>query len=369
MAQKKASSGRSGTKKPASTARKSTSTKKKTTASSRGGASTKKKAPARSNTGRSASGSRTNARAKTPPRQPVRRQVGCGILLVLGIIAAIGWFPVDAWLVAAIRRFVMGLTGWGYYIMPVCLLWGAYILGFHRGRPVALRVTCVLLLPLVFGAFIHALLFPYENLFTYGLQDGFKKLWNNSQYLTEHCGGVLGGLVGLLLKKSIGLIGSFLLLVVAFTFLLLEGMNMSVADLIDRMKQRPHLVYEPTDDPDELTEDDLFSPDDYLFPLDDEKPARKPKRTSQPTPKPAPPPAFDPEEEIIKARRRRFYDQSREEAKDELFAEFDVDPADAAKVAAALDARQAAKIEKPAQPKKQASAPKAGRKSPPPART
>ena len=103
MAQKKSSAGRGGTKKPTSTARKGTTTKKKT-ASSRSGSTTRKKAPARSN-------ARNSSRAKVPPREPVRRQVGCGVLLVLGIVAAIGYFPASAWLVAAIRRLFMGFFG------------------------------------------------------------------------------------------------------------------------------------------------------------------------------------------------------------------------------------------------------------------
>ncbi len=342
MAQKKTSAGRSGTKKPASTARKGTTTKKKTT-SSRSGTTAKKKAPARGGSSRAASGSRSSARAKTPPRQPVRRQVGGVVLLILGIVAAIGYFPANAWLVAAIRRLVMGFFGWGFYIAPVCLLWGAYILSFHRGRPIQARLVSVLLLPLVFGAFIHALAFSESRTIFAGinaldsLKNGFAQLWTLGSDMTEHCGGVFGGIVGLALKKSIGVVGSFLVLVVAFGFLVLEGLDLSVVELIDRFKARPRLEYEPEPEP-EPDEEEMFDPEeDYPFPLN------RSGRREEPVPPPQPaPPAKKP------ARRRSFYDQNREEAKDELFAQFDVDPADTAKVAAALEAEQAQKAKRPA---------------------
>ena len=373
MAQKKTTSGRSGTKKTASTAR---STGKKKTAS-RGGRSQKSKAPARSspakNTRAKTAASRGGAKGGAPSagrragaaasRQPVRRQVGCWALLFLGLIAAIGYFPVDAWLVTGIRNTAMGLFGWGFYLVPVCLLWGSFILGFHRGRPVAARLTCVLLLPVVFGTFIHVLLCAEDNIFSVSAQDGIGKLWRYGQYVTEHCGGVVSGALGIALKKSVGIVGGFLVLVLAFGLLLLEGLDLSVVDLIDRYKNRVRLEYALEEDPDELTEDELLTEDDYMFALGKVRTGRRIDPPPEPAPRPAPkaqprpaartpapkPAGMSPEEKII--RRRNFYDQNKEQDKDILFARFDVDGESEDPVTAALNAKQTRKSAAPPTPK------------------
>ncbi len=348
MAQKKtASRTGSGTKKPAS---RSGSGTKKSASGSRSGTSrggTGKKAPSRS----TAASSRSASVRRTPPpaRQPIRRQVGCVVLLFAGLISAIGYFPVDGWLVDALRQLWYGTLGWGFYLAPVCLLWGSLILGFHRGRPVAARLTCVLLMPLVFGAFIHALLFNRDGVFGGGLADGIKTLWTLGRDTTEHCGGVLAGSLGMLLRTSVGVVGSFLLLTASFVLLIVEGASISVSGLLERYKSRPRLTYElqPEEEPDE---GDIITDEDYFFPLGGGAPI---PRTETPGPavpaakkqqpaaekKPAAPAPKTPP-------RRSFYDQSREEAKDELFAQFDVDPEAMARVTAALDAKQASRTEK-----------------------
>ena len=56
-----------------------------------------------------------------------------------------------------IRDSLKGLLGWGYFIFPISLIISAYILATHKGRPVILRVTCAMLLPLFIGAAAHML--------------------------------------------------------------------------------------------------------------------------------------------------------------------------------------------------------------------
>ena len=343
MAQKKTTS-RAGTGKK-KTASRSGSSAKKTGSSTRSGAAKKPASRGGSHSASSASRSRTQTRPQPRTRQPIRRQVGCVVLLFLGIISAIAWFPVDGWLVNALRRIWFGTLGWGFYITPVCLLWGSLILGFHRGRPVAARLTCVLLMPLVFGAFIHALLFARDSVFGGGFSNGIKTLWIVGQDASEHCGGVLAGSLGALLRTSVGVVGSFLVLVAAFILLVVEGTSISLTEILARYKDRPRLRYElqPEEEPDES---ELLTDEDYFFPLGGGDPI---PRTE--TPGPAVPPARKtavkkPAPEVKKPSRPSFYDQSREEAKDELFAQFDVDPEAMARVAAALDAKQTARPKK-----------------------
>ncbi len=353
MAQKKTTSARSGgTKKSASSAR-SGGTKKKAASTARSGS---RSASARTQTKRPAQQAKRPAANRAPARsgsygrgpapagrQPIRRQVGCVVLLFLGIISAIGWFPVNGWLVGALRQVYFGLFGWGAYLVPACLLWGAVILAFHRGRPVAARLTCILLMPVVFGAFVHALFFARDAIFAGGTGHGVRTLWRLGQDVSEHCGGVLAGSLGLALRTSIGIVGSFVVLVAAFLLLLIQGASISLVEMAERYRQRPKLSYElqPEEEPDE---DEFFSPEDYLFPLNGDKPIRK----QAPPPEAPIKPADFGEPKTKRMPKRSFYDQSKEQAKDQLFADFDVDPEAMAKVTAALDAKQTQRTKKDA---------------------
>ena len=49
------------------------------------------------------------------------------------------------------------MFGYGYWLAGPSLLLAGLILLLHRGRPVALRTTCALLLPLLAGALFHTL--------------------------------------------------------------------------------------------------------------------------------------------------------------------------------------------------------------------
>lgn len=339
-------SGRSGgAKKPTSTARNSGTAKSNTASRSRSAGSSKSGTTKNtSNRSRSSVGSRGRAPAhNAPPVKPMRREAGAMALLFLGIVAVIALFPSEGWLVEGWRSLIGGLFGWGYYIAAAALLWGAYVLGFHRGRPVRLRVTCVLLLPLVFGAFVHALWNDY---------DGAKisHLWLSGIDLVEHCGGVLAGLIGYVLRKALSRVGAFILLVAAFLLMLIEGMNLSLPAIMDMIvkwfRERPKLDYEPEDkQPDEdepIEEADRLNPEDYLFPLDGSSPIRRPKERNAKR-KPAPEAPKPAEQPVV---RRRMYDEAWEERKDRIFEAMGIDDGARMRVASALRDEQRASKER-----------------------
>ncbi len=334
MAQKKTTSSKNGQtarRKTSSAARTSSGTKK-----SASGASKKAASSSRAKSGGKGQAARKSAAAQSgaAPRRPVRRQVGSTVLLFVGLIALIALFPADGWLVGAWRSLARGLFGWGYFIVPAALLWGAYILAFHRGRPVRARIVCTLLLPVAFGAVVHLLACARDGIFAQGLSGGTKLLWQLAQDTEERCGGVLGGVIGIALKKSVGVIGGFLVLLAAHALMLLEAADLSLPELWDRYKSRPRLDYDPEDyRQEETSEDDYFSPEDYIFPLDGQPSARRTGRSAKAPEKPA---------------ARRLYDEDWEQRKDYLFAEMDIDPSAAARVAAALRAEQAEKAPAPA---------------------
>ncbi len=115
-------------------------TPRKSTSSRSGGSSSKK--------------STSTSRKKSASR-PVRREVTGVVLLVLTLCTAVGYFGVKAILINWLAALLRGLLGYGYWLAAPALLSAAIILLFHHGRPVQLRVTCALLLPVQFGALLH----------------------------------------------------------------------------------------------------------------------------------------------------------------------------------------------------------------------
>lgn len=80
------------------------------------------------------------------------------VCLLLAVFAAFGYFNMEALFIHFFSALLKGLLGYGFWLVPPALLLGAYILAFHRGRPVRLRLTCALLLPLMLAALVHGLL-------------------------------------------------------------------------------------------------------------------------------------------------------------------------------------------------------------------
>ena len=132
--------------------------------------------------GSSSGSSRGNSRgSKAPARRPMRREIGAAVCLALALFAALGYFHIQAIFIDFFSGLLKGLLGYGFWLMPPALLLAAYILAFHRGRPVRLRVTCALLLPLLFSCIVHGLLgrvLPWDAALV-------KTLWAAGEELTS----------------------------------------------------------------------------------------------------------------------------------------------------------------------------------------
>ena len=102
------------------------------------------------------SGSRT-AKGRQPQKRPIRREVGGVILLVLALCVLVSYCGVQAILIDLLAKLLKGLFGYGYWLAGPAMLLAGGILLLHRGRPVTLRTTCALLLPLLAGALFHTI--------------------------------------------------------------------------------------------------------------------------------------------------------------------------------------------------------------------
>ena len=200
----------------------------------------------------SSSGSRGTAgrggsnRNKAPEPKPIRREVGALVCLLLGIFTALGYFNMKGFVIDYLCGFMKSLIGYGYWLLPPALFGSAVILGFHRGRPVRLRVWCTLLLPVIFGGMLHLFLAKGEYLWT---MDIFKQFWTEGRTLSS--GGVLSGLLAQGLIAGFNKVGTGIILLLTLVGLGMGATRTTPADILDWFKDRPHPEYEEYEEEEE----------------------------------------------------------------------------------------------------------------------
>lgn len=212
------------------------STQKKT-GGSRTQSSGKRSASSASKSNRSKQNSKS--RPAAPASRPFRREVGAGICLLLAIFASFGYFKMEALFIDFFCGILKGLIGYGFWLVPPALFLSSYILAFHRGRPVCLRVSCALLLPLIVSAMFHGMLFkvlPWDGAL-------LKQLWNTGELLKS--GGALGGVMAQACVVLFTSLGSTIIFAMAAILMGLAACNRSIFDVADWIFNRPHYDYEP----------------------------------------------------------------------------------------------------------------------------
>ena len=157
-------------------------------------ATQKKSSSGSSKTGSSRSGSTSSRsggrKSAQPQKRPIRREVWGGVLCLLTLCLAVSYFGVEAIFIDWLAMLVKGLFGYGYYLMAPAMLGSALILFCHHGKPVRLRVTCAMLIPLFAGALAHMVACKLEFASGVGI---LKVLWSSG--LAMSSGGVLSATV------------------------------------------------------------------------------------------------------------------------------------------------------------------------------
>ena len=186
-----------------------------------------------------------NSRQASAPR-PFRREVGAVVCLLLAFFAGIGYFNLEGAVINLLRNLLCGLTGYGFWFMPPALLLASYILFFHRGRPVLLRVWCALLCPAALGGLLHLFLAEGRYIVEWAM---FPQLWKSG--LALRSGGALSGTLAELCIAAFSKAGAAAVFIALLAAMLLAAFHTSLADLVDglreRIAQRP--VYELEDEP------------------------------------------------------------------------------------------------------------------------
>ena len=208
--------------------------------------STKK--PAANAPAKSASKQGSHAKSKVVSAsapKPFRRELGAIICFFLGLFSFIGYFNVDALFITYFCKFIKGLVGYGYYIFPIVLFITAWILIFHRGRPVTLRTVCALCLPIVFGAFTH-LVFCRVILTSDSFMDVVSAFYTSGADMNS--GGVIAGLIGSGFEALFSIYGAIPVFFFAFVVLVMIVFKITPARIAQLLRKRERIPYEPIDD-------------------------------------------------------------------------------------------------------------------------
>lgn len=183
---------------------------------------------------------KTDVKKSAQAKRPVRREVGALVLLVLGVISVFGYFPNDGWFVNFFCGIMKGLVGWGFYILPPAMLYSAFVLAFHRGRPVCARVICTMLLPVLLGAVYQSFL---KATATIELDwSMFKLLWTSGKELTS--GGTVAGVVGVVFTYLLSKVCAIIVFICGMLATLMGSLHITISGIIEKLKNREHLEYE-----------------------------------------------------------------------------------------------------------------------------
>ena len=240
-------------------------------------ATTQKKTTTKSSTAKKNGGSGRAKKPAQPQKRPIRREVWGVVLLVLTLCTAVSYFKVSAIFIDWFAALLKGLFGYGYWLAAPALLLAALSLLFHHGRPVQLRVTCALLLPVLLGTLGH-LLFCKE-IFESSL-GVLPRLWTSGNALAS--GGAVSGALAEGSAAVFSRLASIIIFTVLFVVLLMTALRLTVGALIEKHRERPqyeeepeqpHIRMVPVEPPKRRPEEKPKPQID--FPLDDE-PARKP---------------------------------------------------------------------------------------------
>ncbi len=176
------------------------------------------------------------------PVVPIRREV-CGVFfLFLTLVTVISYFRNEGAFVLFFSDLIKGFTGWGYWISAPVYLLMAYILLFHKGRPVILRSLCAFMLPILIAAIVSL----FEKEYVLGNADIMRMmdlLFDHGKALDGP--GVFGGLLAIGLESALSVYGAVPVLAVLTILCAVVSFSGSVRKTADRVKIQMQAHYDP----------------------------------------------------------------------------------------------------------------------------
>ena len=198
-----------------------------------------KSAPQKNNASQnSASAARAKGTAPAQDYRPIRREIWAMVCAALVVFSVLGCFGVEAIFIDFFCGLMKGLLGYGFWVVPAALMLATYILAFHRGRPVRLRLCCALMLPVFISALIHSLL--AQNM-DWGMYL-FGYMWDTGKAM--HSGGALAGMLAQSCVMLFSNLGSFIIFAMIIIVLALAAFNRTLMDVAEWIFNRPRYEYE-----------------------------------------------------------------------------------------------------------------------------
>lgn len=265
---------------------------------------TKKKTPAKTQTTKKGSASKKQQTIpEKPAKRPIRREVGALVCLLLGLCTLFALFGQKAVVLNWLWSFFGGLVGAGRWLLPFALFGAAVMLFFHRGRPVRLRVTCLMLSVPLLGAVVH--LFGDKTAYEFGFSM-FGELFKNGA--ESACGGVIGGLIAWPMRTGLGTALSAVILIALLLGVLAIALNRRIKALVTYLREREKPQYE-------------VKPER-------ERPVRekKPEKRTAPAAIDIPEPGAEPDRETRRERKERLLRERTVASPDEVASKLENDP-------------------------------------------
>lgn len=198
-----------------------------------------------------------------PPPPPIRREVWGVVCAFLAIFMLISYFNTDGAFIAFFANLIKGLIGWGFWMAVPAFFVMSYILFTHKGKPVSLRISCAMLLPVIFAALANLCMCP-SMVEDFELKAAVGSLFLLGQAMD--CGGVLGGLIATGLEAAFSVYGAIPILLVIFIALIVAVFKLNPLELMKRMKTVRAKEYDP-----EMYKDAEPLDDDFLAPVKPKK--------------------------------------------------------------------------------------------------
>ena len=236
-------------------------------------------------------------------RPPIRREVGGCVCLLLALCVVVSYFQADAIVQNLLGKLLRGLMGYGYWLTAPALALAGMILMAHRGRPVALRTACALVMPVLLGAILHLLLYKGEAVT--GFSAAMKSLWASGLLLQS--GGALAGGLAMGMKRLVGTVVSVVLLLLLLAAAVFAALRVSPRELVQRARERA--PYEPEPEPERPARPE--KPRRQRVQVDmplDEEPVRP-----KPEPKPESKPQEAPDEPLPRKKGKAFFSRRGED--------------------------------------------------------
>ncbi|MCL2391199.1 MAG: DNA translocase FtsK [Oscillospiraceae bacterium] len=208
-----------------------------------------KQTSAKRKTNSKSSGKSTSRSEKTTAKAPLRREIMAAVCFFLAAFTFIAYFNDDGAFIGLFAGFVRGLIGHGFFYLAPVLLLCAVVLTFHRGRPVAFRISSTLILCLLAGALTHLITRSPEYAFEISFSM-IPELWVSG--LNLESGGALSGSIADIFGWLFGSVGAIVLLVIASLFLLLVALNKTVVGIVDAIRNRTRAEYIPEPMPEHM---------------------------------------------------------------------------------------------------------------------